>query len=278
MLKDLFHYSFLQHAVISAILASIACGIIGTIILEKKLIMMSGGIAHTAFGGIGLGYFLGIEPMIGALFFSILAALAIPQIQAKTGTSSEVIMGMFWSLGMALGILFIALMPGYPPDLPSYLFGDILTVTSFDIRVMVLLNLIILAIISSLYQQYKTLLFDEEFAAVIGLPVSLLKNLLFVLIALTVVILIRVVGIILIIALLTVPPSIAKIFTSNLKKIMLLSSCLGIVFCLLGLWCSYSLQIPSGAAIIILSVTSYLMLSLFLKIKKPGKISISKES
>lgn len=273
MLKALFHYSFLQHAVISAILASIACGIIGTIILEKKLIMMSGGIAHTAFGGIGLGYFLGIEPMIGALFFAIFAALAIPQIQTRTGTSSEVIMGMFWSLGMALGILFIALMPGYPPDLPSYLFGNILTVTSLDIRIMILLNVIIFAVIRSFYQQYKTLLFDEEFAAVIGLPVAILKNLLFVLIALTVVILIRVVGIILIIALLTVPPSIAKIFTNNMIKIMFLSSCLGIVFCLLGLWCSYFLQIPSGAAIIIISVTSYLIISLFLRMKKSRNIS-----
>lgn len=123
LIRSLFEYQFLQNAVISAILASIACGIIGTIIIEKRLVMMSGGIAHTAFGGIGLGYLLGIEPIIGALFITICAAMGIATIKRKTTMNTDIPIGIFWAAGMSLGILFIALTPGYPPDMTTYLLG-----------------------------------------------------------------------------------------------------------------------------------------------------------
>ncbi|MFD3155502.1 metal ABC transporter permease [Haloimpatiens sp. FM7330] len=261
MIHTILKYTFLQHAVTSAILASIACGIIGTIIIEKKLVMMSGGIAHTAFGGVGLGYFLGIEPIIGALIFSVLSALGITTIKRKTGTNSDTLIGMFWSMGMALGILFISFTPSYPPDMSSYLFGDILTVSSIDIKTMMVLDFIVVFTILSLFNVFKSYLFDEEFCSSLGINTSLLEYLLFILIALTVVVLIRVVGIILIIALLTVPPAIAKQFSFNLKNIMIISIFLGMFFCLFGLWISYNFHIPSGASIIILTVTTYLIVS-----------------
>ena len=125
LIKALFEYQFLQNALFASVFASIVCGIIGVIIVEKKLVMMSGGIAHTSYGGVGLGYLMGFEPIIGAFLFSICAALGIGFIKRKGGARSDVVIGLFWSLGMALGILFIALMPGYPPDLSSYLFGNI---------------------------------------------------------------------------------------------------------------------------------------------------------
>ena len=146
MINAILKYSFLRNALFSAFLASVACGIIGTIIVEKKLVMMSGGIAHTAFGGVGLGYFLNIEPIIGALIFSVASALGITTIKRKIGTDSDTLIGMFWSVGMALGVLFIALTPGYPPDMNSYLFGDILQVTNIDVKIMLILNLIIVGI------------------------------------------------------------------------------------------------------------------------------------
>ena len=133
MLESLFKYQFLQNAVAAALLASVACGIIGVLIIEKKLVMMSGGIAHTSYGGVGLGYLLGFEPLLGAFAFSILAAFGIGFLKQKGGARSDVVMGLLWSLGMALGILFIALRPGYPPDLNSYLFGNILSVTKSDL-------------------------------------------------------------------------------------------------------------------------------------------------
>ena len=136
MIKAVFEYDFMLHAVLACILSSVVCGIIGTIIIEKKLIMMSGGIAHTSYGGVGFGYFLGFEPILGAFMFSILAALGIGYIKRKGGTHTDVIIGLFWALGMALGVLFIAFMPGYPPDLSSYLFGNVLSVTKADIYMM----------------------------------------------------------------------------------------------------------------------------------------------
>lgn len=268
MISDLLHYSFLQNAVWAIILASLACGIIGAIIMEKRLVMMSGGIAHTAFGGIGMGYYFKFEPVIGALLVSVLAALGISAIGRKVKTNTDILIGMCWSLGMAVGILFIAFTPGYPPDMTSYLFGDILTVSRSDLKLIGVLDLIVCTVIWAYYIQFKAYLFDEEFARVLGVPVIYLEYLLYIMIALTAVTLIRVVGIILSLALLTVPPSIARQFSSNLRNIMLTSFLLGMVFCLLGLWVSYELLIPSGSAIIITSISAYLLISLFKKILK----------
>ncbi|MDI3533825.1 MAG: zinc transport system permease protein [Thermosediminibacterales bacterium] len=259
MIKAVFQYNFLQNAFLSAILASIVCGIIGTIIMERRLVMMSGGIAHTSFGGIGMGYFLNIEPIIGGLIFAVIASLSIVLINKKTRTDSDVLIGMFWAVGMAMGILFIALTPGYPPDMTSYLFGDILTVSMAGLKLMVILDIIILFVVVSLFDYWKAFLFDEEFANVLGIKTMYLEYTMFVLIALTVVVLIKVVGIILVIALLTIPPATAKLFVYDLKKIMIISIVLGGLFCLLGLVVSYQFNIASGATIILLSAMGYFM-------------------
>lgn len=261
MIKALFEYSFLQNAVISAILASIACGIIGTIVIEKRLTMMSGGIAHTAFGGIGLGYLLGIEPIIGALIFSIAAALGVVTIKRKTNMNTDIPIGLFWSAGMALGIIFISITPGYPPDISTYLFGDILTVSRSNLYVILVLDIILITAIISLFQAFKAYMFDEEFSTVIGIHTKLIESLLFILIALAVVVLIHVVGIVLIMALLTAPPAIARLFTHDLKKVMIYAAMLSIFFCLLGLWISYVLNISSGAAIVLLTNAVYGLVS-----------------
>ena len=267
MIEALFKYSFLQNALIGSILASIACGIIGTIIIEKKLVMMSGGIAHTSFGGIGMGYFLGIEPIIAALIFAVSAALGIATINRKSLENTDVMIGMFWSMGMAAGIIFIAFTPGYPPDMSSYLFGDILTVTRMDILIMLVLDAIIAFTLISLYNIIKAYLFDSEFSSVLGIKTTFIEYLICIMIALTVVILIRVVGIILIMALLTVPPACAKLFTFDLKRIILYSILFGMLFCFLGLWLSYELQVASGATIIIIAGLAYLLLRLGMRQK-----------
>lgn len=257
LIKALFEYQFLQNAFIAGILASIVCGIIGVIIVEKKLIMMSGGIAHTSYGGIGLGYLLGFEPIAGAFLFAVSAALGIGYIKRKGGARFDVVIGLFWSLGMALGILFIGMMKGYPPDLSSYLFGSILSVTKSDLYLMLCLTLIVMLIIIALFNNWKAYLFDDEFASIIGMRTAFLEYLLLILIAMTVVVLIRVVGIILVLALLTAPAATAGILTSNLKKRMIYSIILGNIFCVLGLWLSYNMNIASGAAIVVLSVIAY---------------------
>jgi zinc transport system permease protein len=257
MIRALFEYQFLQNALISGILASIVCGMIGVIVIEKKLVMMSGGIAHTAYGGVGLGYLMGFEPIIGAFLFSICAAIGVGHIKRKGGASSDVIIGLFWSLGMALGIFFIALMPGYPPDLSSYLFGSILSVTKADLKLIFLLTFIVVLVIVCFYNDWKAYLFDSEFASIIGVKTTFLEYLLLVLIAMTVVVLIRVVGIILVLALLTAPAATAGMLTSSLKRQMIYAVFLGGAFCTAGLWISYEMNIASGAAIVILSVVCY---------------------
>ncbi len=268
MLNAIMNYTFLQHALLAALLSSIACGIIGTIIIEKRLVMMSGGIAHTAFGGIGLGYFLGIEPIMGALIFSTGSSLGIASLKRSSNTNSDVLMGMFWPLGMALGILFISFTPGYPPDITSYLFGDILTVVKSDLVFMIALDLIILFVVLAFFDFLGVYLFDEEYGTALGLNMKFIDYLTFVLIGLTVVVIIRVIGIILILALLCVPPAIARMFTFNLKRMMLSSIILGVTFCLVGLWISYNLQMASGAAIVIVAVSAYFLASAWQKSKQ----------
>ena len=200
MIETILKYNFLQNAIMAAVLASIACGVIGVYIMEKKLVMMSGGIAHTAFGGIGLGYFLKVEPIFTALGVSVVAALAVAALKRKARTDSDLLIGMFWSLGMALGVVFIAMTPGYPPDIASVLFGNILAVSRSDLRLILGLDLLVLATVYAFFQVFKAYIFDEEFASVAGVPVKALEYLMYILVAVTVVVMIRVVGIILVIA------------------------------------------------------------------------------
>ncbi len=269
MIEAIAKYVFLQNAIMAAILASVACGIIGTFIMEKKLVMMSGGIAHTAFGGIGLGYYLKVEPILTALGVSVVAAVAVAEVKRRALTDSDLLIGMFWSLGMALGVVFIALTPGYPPDTASYLFGNILAVSRADLKLILGLDVLVVLTVCSLFQVFKAYIFDEEFSSVAGAPVRLLEYLLFVLVAVTVVILIRVVGIILVIALLTAPPAIAKQFSYDMKKIMAISVFLGIVFSLSGLWLSYTVRLASGAAIVMVAVGTYALVSLLQVAARP---------
>jgi zinc transport system permease protein len=259
VIKAIFEYQFLQNAFLAGFLASIVCGIIGVIIVEKKLVMMSGGIAHTSYGGVGLGYLLGFEPIIGAFLFSICAALGIGIIKRKGGAHSDVVIAMFWSLGMALGILFISLMPGYPPDLSSYLFGNILSVTKGDLYLMGILTTIVTLVIIILFNNWKAYLFDEQFASIIGVKTKFLEYLLLILIAMTIVVLIRVVGIILVLSLLTAPAATTEMLSSKLKNRMIYAIILGNIFCVIGLWISYVTNISSGASIVILSVSFYLL-------------------
>jgi len=246
-------YEFMRNALMAGLLAALACGVIGVYVVVKRIVFISGGIAHTAFGGVGLGYLLNINPILGALIFSLASALGIGFAIRKTKLPEDTAIGVIWAVGMALGIIFIGLAPGYAPDLFSYLFGNILTVPAIDLIFMLVLDIIILTVVVMFYKELLALSFDEEFSTVVGVPVGKLYFLLLSMIALTVVVLIRVVGIILVIALLTIPPTLARQFTYDLRKMMLLSIVFGAVFTFGGLWLSYELDLASGATIILLS-------------------------
>lgn len=261
MIQSILNYSFMQNALMAALVASLICGIIGTIIVEKQLVSMSGGIAHASFGGIGLGYLLGIEPIIGGLFVATGASLAVGQIQRRTKTKADTVVSMMWSAGMAAGILFIALTPGYPPDMTSYLFGDILTVNDTYLRIMVGLALIMMVIVGMFYNYFKLYLFDEEYAKILKINVVAIETVLYMMIAFSIVVLIKVVGIILALALLTIPTASAKLFSFTLNRIMVYATGFSVLYSLLGLTISYYLNIPSGASIILVSITFYAILA-----------------
>ncbi len=229
---------------------------------------MSGGIAHTSFGGIGLGYFLGIEPIIAGLLFAVTASLAVGQIKRRTNHSADTMISMFWSAGMALGILFIGLTPGYPPDMTTYLFGDILTVNNFYLTTMAFMVICVVLVIVLLFSYFKLYLFDEEYAKIMGINVLVLELVLYVMIAFSIVILIKVVGIILALALLTIPPATAKLFTHRLETMMTIATISGVVYCLIGLGVSYYLNIPSGASIILSAIILYFILAVAKKTRR----------
>ncbi len=260
MFRAILEYQFLQYALIAAILASIVGGLVSVVIVEKKLVMMTGGVAHTSYGGVGLGYLLGFEPILGAFIFSIIAALGIGFIKNKLTGIKDIVIAMFWSLGMALGVLFIAMTPGYPPELTSYLFGNILSVTRFDLIVMAILTIIVVLVFFIFYQDWKAHLFDQEFTKIIGKKTSLLENILLILLAITVVALIRVVGIILVIALLSVPAATASLLTGKLHLRIGYSMGFSLVFILLGLIISYYTDYSSGAVIVFVAIMMYIII------------------
>ncbi|MCW7076219.1 MAG: metal ABC transporter permease [Candidatus Syntrophoarchaeum sp.] len=258
---EILQYEFMQNALLAAILVSVACGIVGTYVVINRIVFISGGISHTAFGGIGLGYLIGIDPILTAIPFCILAAIGIGTISKETDVSEDTAIGILWTMGMALGIIFIGLSPGYAPDLFSYLFGSILTVPTFDLAIMVVLDLIIILTVLLFYREFSAISFDEEFAEIVGIPTKWLYILLLCMVALSVVVLIRVVGVILVIALLAIPAAISGQFTHKIKNIMLLSIVIGMILTVAGLWLSYILDLASGATIVMVLGVAFFVAS-----------------
>src|SRR5664279_1760841 len=255
----LFNFGFFRNAFIAAFLASVLCGIIGTYIVSRRIVFISGGITHASFGGIGMGYYFGFNPIFGAVVFGILSALGIEFFTKRADLREDSAIAILWSLGMALGIIFIFLTPGYAPNLMTYLFGSILTVNSTDLLLMGLNTLLIVAFFFIFYRLILYISFDEEFARAHKVPVSLINNVLLIMVALTIVLSIRVVGIILVISFLTLPQTTANIFTKDFKKMIGLSVLIGCIGSFAGLMFSYYLNIPSGASIIFSFATIFIL-------------------
>lgn len=254
---DLLHYTFFQHALLGSLLASIACGIIGTYIVTRRLVFISGGITHASFGGIGLGVYAGISPILGAAVFSVLSAFGVTWLSKRKDMREDSAIAVFWTLGMALGIMFSFMSPGFAPDLSAYLFGNILTITRGDLLLLGVLAAALVLFFALFLHPIIYVAFDREFARSQGLPVVLLEYVLMMFIALTIVACLRMVGIVLALSLLTLPQMTANLFTYNFKLLIWLSIGIGLLGCLGGLFISYHWQVPSGAAIIFFSILIY---------------------
>ncbi|NNF67885.1 MAG: metal ABC transporter permease [Gammaproteobacteria bacterium] len=248
---------FLQYALVAGLLASLVCGVIGPYVIVMRLSLLAGGIAHALLGGMGIAYFFGHSPLAGALIAAVVAALIIGWVRLHFGEEEDTIIAALWAVGMAIGVLFISRTPGYTADLMSYLFGNILLIGADDLLFLALLNAIIIGVVALFYKQFLAVAFDEEFARTRGVRVRFFYLLMLVLVALTIVVLIRVVGLILVIALLTLPAAIARRFTSTLYGMMLLASLVGAALTISGLAISYAPDLPAGATIIVLAGLSY---------------------
>jgi zinc transport system permease protein len=259
--ESLIQHDFLQNALLGGLLASVACGVMGTYVVVKRIGYLAGGIAHSVLGGMGIAYFIGESPIGGALVASIVAALIIGGIHLRWRQQEDTIIGAVWAVGMALGIVFISRTPGYNIDLMSYLFGNILMISGKQLLLILVLDAVVIAAVILLYRQLLAVAFDEEYARLRGLPVTGLYLLLLCLVALTVVMLIQVVGLILVIALLTLPAAIARQYTVSLGHMMLLAALLGAVFTSGGLAASYGPDLPAGATIILVAGAAYLLSS-----------------
>ena len=260
--------SFMQNAIAGGILASVACGAIGSYVVVKRIGYLAGGIAHAVLGGMGIAYYLGRSPIEGALVSAIVFAFILGWVSLRMQQQEDTIIGALWAGGMAVGILFISQTPGYNVDLMSFLFGNILMIAPEDLYWIAGLDLIILIIVFLFYKQFISVSFDEEFARLRGIPVERFYLLFLSLVALTVVILIQIVGLILVIALLTLPAAIAGLYVRSLSLMMILAALFGMIFTTSGLAISYQPDLPPGPTIILLAGTFYLLSLIVNRIKK----------
>ena len=258
-------YDFIQNALIAGILVSIASGIIGSLIVVNRMVFLAGGIAHTSYGGIGIAIFLGIPIFLGASLFAVISALIIASITLNHRDRVDTFIGLMWAIGMAVGVVFIDLTDGYKGDLMSYLFGSILSVSSNDLYYMALLLISTILIVTLRYREILSVSYDSEYAQLRGINVRFYYTLILILSALTVVVAMKVVGLILVIALLTIPIYIAEKLSDSLYKMMILSGLFSSIFTILGLIVSYIYNVSSGASIILISA---FCLSLFLLYQK----------
>jgi zinc transport system permease protein len=259
METSIFQYGFIIKGLLGAIFASITAGLAGTYIVSRRMVFLSGGITHASFGGIGIGYFIGINPVIGAAVFGILSALGVEYLSVKQKIREDSAIGILWAFGMAIGIIFIYLTPGYSPNLMSYLFGSILTVTNADIIALGIMSLLLILYFGVFYRTILYISFDEVFARTYSSYVDIFKYVTTSLIALTIVLNIRMAGVVLVLSLLTIPPNIAMIFTKIYFKIVVWSIVAGFAGTAAGYAISYSAGIPVGATIIFTLVVIWVL-------------------
>jgi zinc transport system permease protein len=259
-------HEFMRNALLTGVLAGIACGFVGTLVVVRRITYIAGGISHCVLGGIGAAVYLErahgwtfLSPLVGALVAALLAAFVIGAVSLRAKERVDTVIGAVWAIGMAVGVLFLAKTPGYAVDLMSYLFGNILMVTPGDLWLIAALDAVVVVAGLLFYNQFLAISFDEEFAEARGLKVQAYYLLLLFLTALTVVLLVTVVGIVLVIALLTIPAAVAGRVSGKLSQMIALATIFSVVFTTGGLALSYGPDLPAGATIIILAGFVYLL-------------------
>lgn len=259
---EILQYTFFQNALWASLLIAFSCGIVGTYIVSRRIVFISGGITHATFGGLGIGFYLGINPLLSALLIAVLSALGVEYLSrsdANRCIREDSAIAAVWSLGMAIGIIFIFLTPGYSPNLTAYLFGNILTVSTTDLLWMAILSICLVIVYVFGKKAIVYTAFDRDFAFTQHLPVRVIEYMMMIFIAATIVLTIRLIGIMLLMSVLTIPQMTVNLFTSNYYKMTVASCIVGFFGCVAGLFLSYFFNIPSGAFIILILITLFLI-------------------
>ncbi|MCD6587588.1 MAG: metal ABC transporter permease [Candidatus Fermentibacteraceae bacterium] len=250
---EMFSYTFMQNAFVLIVLASVSCGVVGSLITVNRMSSFTGSIAHASFGGLGLAYLLGVHPMLGATVFAVGSALGIGALSERSRLGSDTAMAALWATGMAAGLVFIKLSGTYTSDLMSWLFGSLMAVSRTDIYLTGVLGVLVTGSVFLLYKEFLGISYDLEFTRIQGVSVKFVRGLFLVMAALTTIVLMKVTGLIMVIAMLTIPAAIAEKFSSSLWKMMILASIFSLVFSVVGLFVSWWLDLPSGPVIILVS-------------------------
>lgn len=254
---DILSYNFFQNALLGVLTVSIAAAIIGTYIVTRRMVFIAGGVTHACFGGLGLGYFLGVSPILMAGVFAVASSLGVEWLSTRHRVREDSAIGVVWALGMAIGTLFIFLTPGYVPELNSFLFGNILTITSGDLAVFALFLVILVLFFAVFYRLIIACSFDRDFARTQGLPVAAINCIMTVLVAVCIVLTIRLIGIMLLLTLFTMPQMIAETHTRRFLPMMLMSVAWSAVCSVLGLLFSYYLNVPASSTIVLTLILAY---------------------
>ena len=262
-IADIFEYRYLSNAVIACLLSGIICGIVGTYIVARRMIFLCGGITHASFGGIGIAFYLGLNPILGATIFAILSALGIEYANRNGKIREDSAIGIMWGIGMAVGALFMSLRPGYTSgDMAAFLFGNIVTVTTADIIALAIATAIVVIGALLWHRTIMFVAFDRKFARASGVAVDIISYIMAVVTAITIVLSIRVMGIVLLISLLTMPVVAANIILKGYRSIACAATIIAVIASVTGVALSYYAEVPSGPAIIFLLAIVILIIKL----------------
>ena len=262
IIANIFEYDFLTNAFIASILSGITCGIVGSYIVTRRIVFLSSGITHASFGGLGIALYAGIDPLVGALSFASISSLGIEFASRRGGIREDSVVGIIWSMGMAIGALFMSLRPGYATDLTSYLFGNILLVTPQNIFWLAILTVMLIICSAMWLRRLMYITFDEEYAKSQGVNTSLVAYIMAVIVAIAIVLSIKVMGIILLLSLITIPTVIANAITKDYKRITPLAAIIAVMGNIAGFVLSYEYDIPTGSCIIFILVVLLVVVKL----------------
>lgn len=256
---DIFHYAFFNHALLGVAIISVAASVIGSYIVVRRLVAISGGITHACFGGLGLGYFLGINPMLSAAVFAICSSAAVEWMASKCRIREDSAIAVIWALGMAIGILFVFLTPGYVPELNAFLFGNVLTISTADLWTFAIFTAALLLFMTLFYSRIVACAFDRDFARVMGLPVRFITYAMTAFVAVAIVLTIKLVGVMLLMSMFVLPQLVAEMFTHRFSSMMGLSVIVSLVCSLGGLIISAAIDVPASALIVMIMVVVYVV-------------------